>query len=208
MLNMSIYGDENIRRAAGTSNVELSSLRANHIALRPPRAPVPSISVWRPSHAAMRRANRNHHQVSLWLPRADRLSIALVRAPFGADSPGEPHVHCDRACAAAACSWRTPAVLIAVGCAIALIAFGPRSALGQFLTPMSFDHGWGREAFSFAHRDPESAVGRGAAVRRRHRRPLRPGARAVRRRDPLCARAWSDGQRDLDRRCSTFRPAC
>ena len=47
-------------------------------------------------------------------------------------------------------SWRTPAVLIAVGCAIALIAFGPRSALGQFLTPMSFERGWGRETFSFA----------------------------------------------------------
>ena len=47
-------------------------------------------------------------------------------------------------------SWRTPAVLVAVGCAIALIAFGPRSALGQFLTPLSFDRGWGREAFSFA----------------------------------------------------------
>jgi len=33
---------------------------------------------------------------------------------------------------------------------IALLAFGPRSALGQFLTPLSFEHGWGREAFSFA----------------------------------------------------------
>jgi len=41
-------------------------------------------------------------------------------------------------------------VLIAVGCAIALIAFGPRSALGQFLTPLSFERGWGRETFSFA----------------------------------------------------------
>ena len=41
-------------------------------------------------------------------------------------------------------------VLIAVGCVIALIAFGPRSALGQFLAPLSFDRGWGREAFSFA----------------------------------------------------------
>ena len=47
-------------------------------------------------------------------------------------------------------AWRTPVVLIAVGCVIALIAFGPRSALGLFLTPMSFDHGWGREMFSFA----------------------------------------------------------
>jgi MFS family permease len=41
-------------------------------------------------------------------------------------------------------------VLIAIGCFIALVAFGPRSALGQFLAPLSFDRGWGREAFSFA----------------------------------------------------------
>jgi MFS family permease len=47
-------------------------------------------------------------------------------------------------------TWQTPAVVIAVGCAVALMAFGPRSALGQFLTPMSFDRGWDREAFSFA----------------------------------------------------------
>jgi MFS family permease len=47
-------------------------------------------------------------------------------------------------------SWRTPAILIAIGCAIALIAFGPRSALGQFLTPLSFERGWGRDVFSFA----------------------------------------------------------
>ncbi len=47
-------------------------------------------------------------------------------------------------------SWRTPAVLIAVGCAIALLAFGPRSALGQFLTPLSLDRGWGRDVFSLA----------------------------------------------------------
>jgi MFS family permease len=47
-------------------------------------------------------------------------------------------------------AWRTPAVLIAVGCAIALLAFGPRSALGQFLTPLSIDRGWGRDALSFA----------------------------------------------------------
>jgi MFS family permease len=41
-------------------------------------------------------------------------------------------------------------VLIVIGCVIALIAFGPRSALGQFLAPLSFDRGWGREAFSLA----------------------------------------------------------
>jgi MFS family permease len=46
--------------------------------------------------------------------------------------------------------WRTPIVLIACGSAIALLAFGPRSALGQYLSPISFEHGWSREAFSFA----------------------------------------------------------
>src|SRR5262245_9677414 len=45
---------------------------------------------------------------------------------------------------------RNPWVLIIIGCTIALIAFGPRSALGQFLSPLSFERGWGREAFSFA----------------------------------------------------------
>jgi MFS family permease len=47
-------------------------------------------------------------------------------------------------------SWRTPIVLIAVGCAIALISFGPRSAVGQFLTPLSNERGWGRDALSLA----------------------------------------------------------
>ncbi len=47
-------------------------------------------------------------------------------------------------------SWRTPAILVAVGCAIALLSFGPRSALGQFLSPLSFERGWGRDAFSLA----------------------------------------------------------
>jgi MFS family permease len=46
--------------------------------------------------------------------------------------------------------WRTPLVVIACGCVVALVSFGPRSAVGQFLTPMSMDRGWGREVFSFA----------------------------------------------------------
>jgi len=55
-----------------------------------------------------------------------------------------------KSAASALASWRTPAVLIAVGCAIALIAFGPRSALGQFLSPLSSERGWGRDVFAFA----------------------------------------------------------
>lgn len=31
-----------------------------------------------------------------------------------------------------------------------MIGFGPRSALGLFLTPMSVEHGWGRDVFAFA----------------------------------------------------------
>jgi MFS family permease len=47
-------------------------------------------------------------------------------------------------------AWRTPLVIVLCGCLIALLAFGPRSALGQFLTPMSLSFGWGREVFSLA----------------------------------------------------------
>jgi MFS family permease len=46
--------------------------------------------------------------------------------------------------------WRTPAVIVGCGCLIAMLSFGPRSALGQFLTPMSLEFGWGRDVFSFA----------------------------------------------------------
>ena len=46
--------------------------------------------------------------------------------------------------------WRTPAVIIACGCLIAAVAFGPRSALGFFLTPISSANHWGRDVFAFA----------------------------------------------------------
>jgi MFS family permease len=47
-------------------------------------------------------------------------------------------------------TWRTPAVVVGCGCLIAMLSFGPRSASGQFLTPMSLEFGWGRDVFSFA----------------------------------------------------------
>jgi MFS family permease len=46
--------------------------------------------------------------------------------------------------------WRTPAIIILSGCLIGLLAFGPRSSLGQFLNPMSMEHNWGRDVFSLA----------------------------------------------------------
>jgi MFS family permease len=46
--------------------------------------------------------------------------------------------------------WRTPLVIIVCGCLIGLLGFGPRSALGFFLTPISQANGWGREVFALA----------------------------------------------------------
>jgi MFS family permease len=51
---------------------------------------------------------------------------------------------------APAVGWRTPAAIIICGCLIAIITFGPRSALGFFLTPLSRTNGWGRDVFAFA----------------------------------------------------------
>jgi MFS family permease len=52
--------------------------------------------------------------------------------------------------AAAASSWRTPFVIIACGCAIALLSFGPRSSVGFFIKPIGQEFGWGRDVFSLA----------------------------------------------------------
>ena len=46
--------------------------------------------------------------------------------------------------------WRTPLVIMICGCAIGAIGYGPRAALGLFLTPMSSTYGWSREVFSVA----------------------------------------------------------
>ena len=46
--------------------------------------------------------------------------------------------------------WRTPALIIGFGCLISLVSFGPRSALGFYLTPMSSANHWGRDVFAFA----------------------------------------------------------
>lgn len=51
---------------------------------------------------------------------------------------------------AAGVGWRTPIVVIICGCLIAMISFGPRSALGFFLTPLSQANHWNREIFAFA----------------------------------------------------------
>src|SRR5215217_9579571 len=46
--------------------------------------------------------------------------------------------------------WRTPAVIIACGCLMAILTFGPRSVMGFFLQPMTRELGFGRDVFSLA----------------------------------------------------------
>ncbi|NUB15281.1 MFS transporter, partial [Azospirillum brasilense] len=47
-------------------------------------------------------------------------------------------------------SWRTPGFVIACGCLIAMLAFGPRSSMGLFTAPLSEAHGWGRDVFALS----------------------------------------------------------
>jgi MFS family permease len=47
-------------------------------------------------------------------------------------------------------SWRTPAVIVACGCLIATITYGPRSAFGFFMAPMTLDNAWGRDVFALS----------------------------------------------------------
>ena len=68
----------------------------------------------------------------------------MVRAP----NPNEPAMAFP--VSATAPRWRTPLVIILGGCVIGLITAGPRSAAGQFLMPLSLEHGWGRDVFSLA----------------------------------------------------------
>lgn len=47
-------------------------------------------------------------------------------------------------------TWRTPLIVILAGCAISPISFGPRSATGLFMQPVSEANGWGRDVFALA----------------------------------------------------------
>ena len=50
----------------------------------------------------------------------------------------------------AAVSWRTPLVIVVCGCLIAMLTFGPRSAFGFFMQPMSREFAWGRDVFALS----------------------------------------------------------
>ena len=74
------------------------------------------------------------------------MSDRLLRSTVSAVPPREGAI----AFAQSPTTWRTPAVVIACGCLIAALAFGPRSTLGFFLTPMSSANHWGRDVFALA----------------------------------------------------------
>src|SRR5258708_5714890 len=82
-------------------------------------------------------------------PRQARtfLSTPLICGPQRLETPSMATLE---AAPSSRMSWRTPAVIIICGCAMAALSFGPRSALGFFLTPMSQENGWGRDVFSMA----------------------------------------------------------
>ena len=82
-------------------------------------------------------------------------------------------------------------VILICGCLIGMIGFGPRSALGLFLTPMSQSYGWGRDVFALALAIQMLLWGAAQPFAGAHRRPLRR-ARAC------CRRA----------RCSTASASC
>ena len=65
-------------------------------------------------------------------------------------APAAPRESAPQSAQSVAAGWRTPAVVIVCGCLIAAVAFGPRSALGFFLTPLSSANHWGRDVFAFA----------------------------------------------------------
>ena len=56
----------------------------------------------------------------------------------------------DKSPIARTASWRTPAMIVACGCLIAVISYGPRSSFGFFMRPMTADNAWGRDVFAFS----------------------------------------------------------
>jgi MFS family permease len=75
---------------------------------------------------------------------ADSVRAANKKGPFMSTTAG------DFRPASTSTSWRTPLVIIVCGCAIALLGFGPRSALGFFIQPMGRELAWGRDVFGLA----------------------------------------------------------
>jgi MFS family permease len=81
--------------------------------------------------------------IFVWANQYDALCCAPFSNPFSYQGDMNTHTRITS-------TWRTPTVVIGFGCLIAIIAFGPRSTLGFFLTPLSAANHWGRDVFAFA----------------------------------------------------------
>ena len=101
--------------------------------------------------------------------------------------------------------WRTPIVILLCGCLIGMLGFGARSGSGLLPDADVAGERLGPRRVLARAGDPDAAVGRGAAVRRRDRRSLRSGARAERGRGPLCARSRRHGLCEHARHAASHR---
>ena len=103
---------------------------------------------------------------------------------------------------------RSVPLVIVAGCAIAAITFGPRSTMGFFLTPMSNEHGWGREIFALAIAIQNLVWGMAQPFAGMLADRYGTGARADRRRPPLRARPVPDGADQRPGDAASSPPAC
>ena len=149
-----------------------------------------------------------------WLSVFFGVASAIINLPIVEQPVARPAVVAARPRAAMAArpstvpSWRTPLVILICGCLIGMISFGPRSAFGFFLTPMTAEQRLGPRRVRARDRDRDAAVGRGPAVRRRARRPLRRALGDRRRRAALHRRHRLDGLCRRRRWSCICRPAC
>jgi len=82
------------------------------------------------------------HQLALEIVMS--LSLFCGRFPIRRERRG------DRSMTIAAKRGYAPEIIVAGGCLIALITFGPRASAGLFQIPMTLEFGWGRDTFSLA----------------------------------------------------------
>ena len=103
-----------------------------------------------PRTGAMSETDGGHHQHSLGPPAWPAYVPVPLRVPSVAVGNRAMSENAAASSAQPALGWRTPLLIIFCGCAISLITFGPRSAAGLFMQPISETHGWGRDVFALA----------------------------------------------------------
>ena len=86
-----------------------------------------------------------------------------------------------------------PWLIIIAGCLIALLTFGPRSAMGFFQLPLLAEKGWDQHHVRHGHGTAEPVLGCGPALLRRDRRQIRHVARTASFSDFYCERPCHDG---------------